>query len=217
MNSRYNWYCLYTKQHMEETVASKLTRKHIECYVPIMNKRIRNKNIWVPLFQSYVFVRVKEEQLSDLIGNDGIVNTLYSQGQRIIITDEEISMIKNALSYYKDVLLEKFNTNFNDPLKTVKKVTITEKSGLVKINLPSLRCSLLVKSDYKSSFIFSEFQMPKNNNLKIIFNKTEFSTDEIAKMIIFLSDLYKSVGGDELEIQKINSFEFIQNPKQVFI
>jgi hypothetical protein len=44
--------------------------------------------------------------------------------------------------------------------------------------------------------------------LNLIFNLSEFDSEEIAGVISVLSDIYRSIGGDALEIKKIETFEF---------
>lgn len=45
--------------------------------------------------------------------------------------------------------------------------------------------------------------------MNLIFDLAEFDTTEIGEIILMLSELYRSVGGDNLEIKKVDSFEFI--------
>jgi DNA repair ATPase RecN len=54
-----------------------------------------------------------------------------------------------------------------------------------------------------------------NEYLSLYFSLNEYGEEEITEIISLLSDLYKSVGGDELEIKSIQTFEFVNqlNPE----
>jgi transcription antitermination factor NusG len=61
-----HWYALYTKPRWEKKVHALLTDKKIESYCPLNKVRKkwsdRMKTVEEPLFKSYVFVRVNEEE-----------------------------------------------------------------------------------------------------------------------------------------------------------
>lgn len=58
----------------------------------------------------------------------------------------------------------------------------------------------------KSKLVFKNTQP-----ISLYFDKKQFSTEEIARMISILSEIYKSVSGDELEIEGMNRFEFFSS------
>jgi len=78
MNNTKNWYAVYTRPRAEKKVADALTKKKIENFSPI-NKVIRQwsdrkKIVYEPLFTSYVFVKVSEQELSAIKQTDGVIN-----------------------------------------------------------------------------------------------------------------------------------------------
>ena len=60
------WYAVYTKPRWEKKVNSLLLQKGIEVYCPLNKVRRkwsdRIKTIEEPLFKSYVFVKIKDEE-----------------------------------------------------------------------------------------------------------------------------------------------------------
>lgn len=116
MNLSKNWYVVFTKPKFEIKVAHILTLKGIENYCPCtstshkgyMNERPAQE----PLFASYVFVCVSQEQLFELKKINGIINILYWLKKPAEIKSEDIATIKYALKNYKKVQLLK--TGFHE-------------------------------------------------------------------------------------------------------
>lgn len=51
-----------------------------------------------------------------------------------------------------------------------------------------------------------------SKSLDLIFDMSEFDADETSDMLILLSDLYRSVGGDRLIIKRMDIFDFEDEP-----
>ena len=102
IESSKKWFALYTKPRWEKKVVTVLDRKGVECWCPL--KKVekqwsdRKKIIEEPLFTSYVFVRIKENEKSTVLMTDGILNFVYYVGKPAIIRDQEIDTIKKFLS-----------------------------------------------------------------------------------------------------------------------
>lgn len=98
------WYVLHTKPKHEKKVAESLTRQGYEHYLPL--KKIvrqwsdRRKKVQEPLFKSYVFIRVnenQEEQRRAALATYGVVRYLYFNGAPAKVRDEEIEAIRQFL------------------------------------------------------------------------------------------------------------------------
>ncbi|MEG1227579.1 MAG: UpxY family transcription antiterminator [Flavobacterium sp.] len=96
-----NWYVVYTKPKWEKKVAEKLTQIGIECYCPIITQvkqwSDRKKKVEVPLFNSYVFVQLKDSDRNSVFQIAGVVRYLFWLGKPAIVRDEEIKSIKESL------------------------------------------------------------------------------------------------------------------------
>lgn len=96
-----NWYVLYTKPKWEKKVADKLNQIGIECYCPLITQvkqwSDRKKKIEVPLFNSYVFVQLEDNERNSVFEVSGVVRYLFWLGKPAIVKDGEIDIIKTSL------------------------------------------------------------------------------------------------------------------------
>ena len=110
MNDKKNWYAIYTKARWEKKVNGVLGEKGLESYCPLNKVRRkwsdRVKTVEEPLFRSYVFVRVREDEQPNVRMTQGVVNFVYWLGRPAIIKDREIEVIRKFLHEYKDVVAE---------------------------------------------------------------------------------------------------------------
>ena len=104
------WHVLYTKSRQEKSVAKKLEELGLEVYCPL--KRIRRKwsDRWkwveMPLFTSYCFVRLKEEERDLVFQSPGVVQYVFWLNKPAVVRDEEIDQIKTWLNDFDNELIE---------------------------------------------------------------------------------------------------------------
>lgn len=156
MNTQSHWYAVYTKPKWEKKVAIYLTREGIENYCPL-NKTLKqwhDRKKWVeePVFTSYVFVYIDPKDLVSVKKTDGVINLVYWLGKPAVIKDDEISAVKNFLSVYQQVKLEKTQIKPSDsvqildgPLKNREGKVMEVYKNSVKISLPSLGFCLVAQ------------------------------------------------------------------------
>lgn len=101
------WFAVYTKPRWEKKVHQLLSERELESYCPL-NKIKRKwsdrvKTIEEPLFKSYVFVRIGEDEQTSVRMVNGVVNFVYWQGKPAIIKEKEIEIIKRFLSEHENV------------------------------------------------------------------------------------------------------------------
>lgn len=96
-----NWYVVYTKPKWEKKVAEQLTQRGVECYCPLIIQvrqwSDRKKKVEVPLFNSYIFVRLAEVDRNLVFESTGVVRYLFWLGKPAVVRDEEINTIKKWL------------------------------------------------------------------------------------------------------------------------
>ena len=95
------WFVIYTKPRWEKKVDATLLKKGIESWCPL-NKiqkqwTDRKKIIEEPIFKSYVFVRINEQERLDVLMTPGVLNFIYYLKKPAIIRDEDIDVIKRYL------------------------------------------------------------------------------------------------------------------------
>ncbi len=149
-----NWYAIYTKPRWEKKVHQLLQVKNIESYCPLNRVRKkwsdRIKIVHEPLFKSYVFVKVIEEDKSVVRLTPGVKNFVYWNGKPAIIRDKEILVIKKFLNEYDDVVLENLNLGKNErvqieagPFMGLQGKIVELRSKTVKVIIDSLGYALV--------------------------------------------------------------------------
>jgi transcription antitermination factor NusG len=157
----FHWYAIYTKPRWEKKVHSLLTEKKIESYCPLNKVRKkwsdRIKTVEEPLFRSYVFIRVNDEEQTKVRLTSGVVNFVYWQGKPAIIPAKEIDTIRKFLNEYENVMIEPIQ------LKEDGKVTIRQglfmdheakilkiEGNRVKVEIQSIGYNLVALIDKKN-------------------------------------------------------------------
>jgi len=135
MNTTKRWYAVYTRPRWEKKVYKLLQEKNVESYCPL-NKVHRKwsdrmKIVEEPLFKSYVFVRVNEEEKTPVRMINGIVNFVYWMGKPAIIKDKEIEIIKRFLNEYDNVEVKPMAVERGSEV-VVEKGILLGKKGTVK-------------------------------------------------------------------------------------
>ena len=97
-----SWYVLYTKSRTEKAVADKLKERGIEVYCPLVKTKRkwsdRTKTVEEPLFRSYCFVNLEEQQRAQVFGVPGIVRYLFWMNKPAVVRDSEIEIIRRMLN-----------------------------------------------------------------------------------------------------------------------
>jgi len=97
-----NWYVLYVRPRQEKQVAQLLKSIGVEVYCPLVKETRqwsdRKKQVEVPLFKSYVFVRLAENNRCKVFEVPGIVRYLFWLGKPAMVRDVEIETIKEWLT-----------------------------------------------------------------------------------------------------------------------
>jgi transcription antitermination factor NusG len=113
------WFAVYTKPRWEKKVNERLLQKGVESWCPVQKKESqwsdRKKIIDDPLFKSYVFVHVSDEERVAVLTTNGVLHFVHHLKKPAVIRDEEIELIRSYL-LEKDVQLSveslrQFNEN----------------------------------------------------------------------------------------------------------
>ena len=117
------WLAIYTRPRWEKKVSLLLSEKGLESYCPLNKVRRkwsdRVKVVEEPLFKSYVFVKIGDEDRSAVRMTPGAINFVYWQGKPAVIRDKEIIAIKRFLNEYENVEVQPID------LKVDERVRIT--------------------------------------------------------------------------------------------
>ena len=97
-----SWYVVYTKPKWEKKVAERLNEIGITAYCPLITKisqwSDRKKKIQVPLFTSYIFVKIEEKDRNVIFEIPGAIRYLFWLGKPAIVKEKEIQIIQDWLS-----------------------------------------------------------------------------------------------------------------------
>jgi transcription antitermination factor NusG len=101
------WLAIYTRPRWEKKVNQLLSDKGLESYCPLNKVRRkwsdRIKTVEEPLFKSYVFVKVCDEERSAVRMTNGAINFVYWNGKPAVIKEREITAIRRFLDEYENV------------------------------------------------------------------------------------------------------------------
>ena len=74
------WYALYTRARHEKQVDRRLEERGLESFLPLLKVlsrwKDRKKMVQMPLFPGYLFVRIAENQILQVLGVRGVVRIL---------------------------------------------------------------------------------------------------------------------------------------------
>lgn len=95
------WYVIYTIARSERKIYDRLCIDGIKAYCPVYRVTRqwsdRKRTVEVPLFNSYVFIYLKEYELSKVLRVPGVVKVVYYLGKPAIVRQKEIDSIKEFL------------------------------------------------------------------------------------------------------------------------
>jgi transcription elongation factor/antiterminator RfaH len=93
-----NWYALYLRSRYEQKTYAELTKKRIECFLPLIEvTRIwsdRKKKIIEPLFHGYLFIRTDLNNKIDILQTSGVVRLVGIGDKPSPIPDQQINWIR---------------------------------------------------------------------------------------------------------------------------
>ncbi len=150
------WYVLYTKSRTEIKTAGRLNDLGFEVYCPVITElhqwSDRKKKVIVPLFKSYVFVRTEEKNSNLVFDAPGVVSYLFWLGDRAVVKDEEINVIRKWLECdgVDEAKIEALKAG--DRI-TISKGAFKDKKAIIqevgkksmRLILPKLGCVLQIK------------------------------------------------------------------------
>jgi transcription antitermination factor NusG len=145
-----NWYVVCTKQQQEKKVSDFLEKKGIETFCPFTYVKRSNGTQSVtaslPLFRTYVFVKVTQDQIIALKNTANIINTVYWKSKPVMLQQDEIAAIKQMSENYQSIKLERTNVGINTHVGVLsanannhhRHHTLSIKPLLQDVTIPSL-------------------------------------------------------------------------------
>ena len=96
------WLVIYTAPRAEKRVHERLCESGIHSYLPLYTTlrqwKDRRKKVELPLFNSYVFVKVTERERYNVLQVQGVVRFLFFLGKPAVVRQKEIDAIEKFLN-----------------------------------------------------------------------------------------------------------------------
>jgi transcription antitermination factor NusG len=132
------WLAVYTKPRWEKKVHQQLQVRGFESYCPLtrVHKKWsdRIKTVEEPLFRSYLFVRVNEEEQTAVRMVNGVVNFLYWQGKPAVVTEKEINIIRRFLMEHSDAEARPIDLRPDQKVRIYSGVLMDKEAKVIKVN-----------------------------------------------------------------------------------
>jgi len=152
------WVAIYSRPRWEKKVNQLLLEKGFESYCPLNKVRRkwsdRVKIVEEPLFKSYVFVKVNEEDRTAVRMTSGVINFVYWDGKPAVIKEKEINAIKRFLNEYENVEVQPMNLQVHQrvkittgPLMDQEGEVLSLQRKVVKVAIDSLGYMLVAYID----------------------------------------------------------------------
>ena len=143
------WLAVYTRPRWEKKVNQLLIEKGVESYCPLNKVRRkwsdRVKVVEEPLFRSYVFVKVNNEDRKAVRMTNGVINFVYWNSKPALIKEKEINAIKRFLDEYENVEVKPMDLKINQrvmittgPLMDQEGSVLDLRHKMVKVAIDSL-------------------------------------------------------------------------------
>jgi transcription antitermination factor NusG len=128
---------IYTRPRWEKKVNSLLLQKGVECYCPLNKVRRkwsdRIKTIEEPLFKSYVFVKIGDEDRMNVRMTAGVVNFVYWNGKPAVIRDKEIQLIRHFLDEYENVEVLKIGFEPEERVRVIAGPMMDQEGKVIEV------------------------------------------------------------------------------------
>ena len=96
------WYAIWTRSRAEKSVVDQLNRKHIEVFLPTIQRwsrwKDRKKMVEWPLFPGYCFARFDPRASLDVLKCVGVATIISFEGKLAPIPHDEIQAIQRVVA-----------------------------------------------------------------------------------------------------------------------
>jgi transcription antitermination factor NusG len=140
------WYAIYTRPRWEKKVNQLLLEKGVECYCPL-NKVKRKwsdrlKTVEEPLFKSYVFVKVADDERSAVRTTNGVINFIYWNQKPAVIKEKEINAIKRFLDEHENVQVQPMEVKVNQRVKILSGSFMDQEGKVLDIRHKAVKVAI---------------------------------------------------------------------------
>lgn len=131
------WFVIYTKSKSEKLVANGLRNLGFDVYCPLRKVQRkwsdRVKIVEEPLFRSYCFVNLKEEERHLVYNVPGFVRYLFWLKKPAIVKQKEIDIIKDLLNDFDHEAIQVANVTVSDKIRIDSGVFIDQEAEVISM------------------------------------------------------------------------------------
>jgi len=142
------WRAIYTKPRSEKKIAERLSVLGLDVYCPVRTTMRqwsdRKKKVSVPIFPSYVFLKILETETEMVLQDPGVLNFVYWLGKLAQIRNEEIENIQKFLHDYSDAAIQVINFERGEEAE-IKAGPLRGQSGKIE-EIRNSKASLIIES-----------------------------------------------------------------------
>jgi transcription antitermination factor NusG len=160
-NSNGDWHALYTRHQHEKSVAQILASKSHEVFLPLIGTthqwRDRAKQLCLPLFPSYVFIRGGLDRRVQVLSTPGLIHVVGWAGHPAIIPQDQIDAVRQMIESLLHVESHPFLQSGDrvrveaGPLKGIEGVLVRKKNKYrLVVSVDLLGSSAAVEIDNSS-------------------------------------------------------------------
>lgn len=140
------WLAVYSRPRWEKKVNQLLQQKGLESYCPL-NKVKRKwsdrvKLVEEPLFKSYVFVKVNDEDRTAVRMTAGVVNFVYWDGKPAVIKEKEINAIKRFLNDYENVEVKPMDLQVRQRVKITTGSLMDQEGEVISLHRKTVKVAI---------------------------------------------------------------------------
>jgi transcription antitermination factor NusG len=140
------WLAIYSRPRWEKKVNQLLLEKGFESYCPLNKVRRkwsdRVKVVEEPLFKSYVFVKVNEEDRTAVRMTPGVINFVYWEGKPAVIKEKEINAIRRFLNEYENVEVQPMNLQVHQRVKITTGPLMDEEGEVLSLQRKMVKVAI---------------------------------------------------------------------------
>jgi len=115
------WYAIYTKSRNEKKVYARLVEAEIESFLPLQKilKQWSDRKKWVeePLFISYLFVYINQNEYYKVLDVIGVVKYITFERKAAPIPEQQILAIKQFLNNEEDQMISSESFKIGDQVE----------------------------------------------------------------------------------------------------
>lgn len=95
-----------------------------------------------PLFKSYVFVKVNDEDRTEVRMTPGVINFVYWDGKPALIKEKEINAIKQFMNDYENVEVRPLSLELNQRVKIITGPLMEQEGRVIGLNRKTVKVAI---------------------------------------------------------------------------